>query len=428
MVENMFITFDKPLLLFFGEIRQGKSTILNAVRWVFGGGFPTDIIRHGQQNGCIQLDFDGGYVRREFYRAADGESKCRPLVLVQNDKRIPRPVDALRALLNPFLLDQDYLVKMTELERKKYFAELFHTATPELDAEKTKASDEASILRVEVKTYGDIQPVQIAKVDPTDLRNKLVGIHQTNKNAVANWERLKAEVTEHNDNVAEAEKARAEWSKHIAERETTKLNLLEQIKNIEKDLKVSEVERKVLQDWLGKNAMKELPAPPVQLPTTELENAIMDAGAQNVRAEQFERDRVRLAEKQTKERRIAELETRLLAIRNEKIAKLAEIEKKAGIVDLKFDPDGGFTFEDTQAGMLSTSQLMRLSATLQSLYAESVNLKLIDKAESLGQSIMDFVKQAQAEEKTILATIVGERPAVVPENIGVFVVKDGKLS
>jgi hypothetical protein len=37
------------------------------------------------------------------------------------------------------------------------------------------------------------------------------------------------------------------------------------------------------------------------------------------------------------------------------------------------------------------------------------------------------VERATQEKKTILATIVGERPANVPQNIGVFVVENGRI-
>src|SRR5208282_4348142 len=140
MIADETVEFNQPLILFYGAIRQGKSSFLNAVRWVFGGAFPSDIIRHGQTEASIQLTFENGYLKREFYYSEDKkEIKSRPLVLVLDGAKVPRPVDKLKAMLNPFLLDQDHLVRMTELDRKKYFAELFHTATPELDAEAARA-------------------------------------------------------------------------------------------------------------------------------------------------------------------------------------------------------------------------------------------------------------------------------------------------
>lgn len=78
--------------------------------------------------------------------------------------------------------------------------------------------------------------------------------------------------------------------------------------------------------------------------------------------------------------------------------------------------------------MLSGSQIMKLSSELSALYPEGLGIDLIDRGESLGKSIFLFVDRAEKEEKTILATIVGERPADVPENIGVFVVEKGAVT
>ena len=48
IIPDAVIPLDKPLICLYGEVRQGKTTFLNAVRWVFGGSFPTDIIRTGE--------------------------------------------------------------------------------------------------------------------------------------------------------------------------------------------------------------------------------------------------------------------------------------------------------------------------------------------------------------------------------------------
>jgi len=38
------------------------------------------------------------------------------------------------------------------------------------------------------------------------------------------------------------------------------------------------------------------------------------------------------------------------------------------------------------------------------------------------------VDRAKKDDKTILVTVVGEKPAVTPVDVGVFVVENGKLS
>ncbi len=63
---------------------------------------------------------------------------------------------------------------------------------------------------------------------------------------------------------------------------------------------------------------------------------------------------------------------------------------------------------------------MRLSSDLSSMYPSDFGISLIDRGESLGKSIYGFIERAKLEQTTILATIVGEKPADVPEEIGVY--------
>ena len=134
------ISVNKPLILFYGEIRQGKSTILNAVRWACGGKFPDDIISHGQVEASVTIEFEGGSISRSWYKAEGGETKARNISYVLNGKVQQRPAEKIRALLNPFLLDQDFLRNKTELERKQYFTELFAVNTADLDGFTTRSA------------------------------------------------------------------------------------------------------------------------------------------------------------------------------------------------------------------------------------------------------------------------------------------------
>jgi hypothetical protein len=77
--------------------------------------------------------------------------------------------------------------------------------------------------------------------------------------------------------------------------------------------------------------------------------------------------------------------------------------------------------------MLSGSQIMRLSEELSNLYPKDLGIGLIDRAESLGKSVFLLIDRAKEEDKTILATVVGERPAEVPEEVGVWIVEKGEV-
>lgn len=414
LIADTAIELNKPLLLFYGEIRQGKTTILNAVRWCFGGAFPSDIIRHGEKEAFVQLDFDGGCIRREWYVSAkDKTTKAREVQFVRQGKPVASPVGEIKRFLNPFLLDQDFFRNKTELERKQYFTELFAVDTTALDTEQFKTDREAVQLRAKIKGYGEIDLKEVKPVDATALKAELDKVRQQHASECDAVERANSEARNSNS-TRSAKSDRLEVAEH-------------EIADLEKRLSTAKKLREELKAWLKDNpemVLKEKPASP---DTAVIEARISDAAANQVRYEQYLSNEKRAEEKSKDDKKLTALETRLREIKKEKTAKLKGVSESCGIDGLAFDEAGNFIYEGTQAGMLSTSQIMKLSSALSDLYPEGFGLDLLDRGESLGKSIFGFIERAQAEEKTILATIVGEKPAAVPENVGVFVVEGGKV-
>jgi len=99
------------------------------------------------------------------------------------------------------------------------------------------------------------------------------------------------------------------------------------------------------------------------------------------------------------------------------------------IKEFSFDEDGSIRYQDTAMDMLSTSQMMELSSACAGLYPSEIGLELIDKAESLGSSIYEYIGKAIEKNRTVLATIVSDEPAKnIPKDVGVFVIKNGAIS
>jgi len=414
MIADETIPFNKPLLLFYGDIRQGKSTILNAVRWVTGGAFPSDIIRHGQKEASVTLELDGGIISRSWYVNEKGVTVARAITFVRDGKPVPSPVNEIKRMLNPFLLDQDFLTKKNEPDRKRYFSELFAVDTTSIDKEIFNAEQAAKSLRSKLTGYGDIDATPVEPVDVSELEKSLAAIRERNTAAGRRHAANRDSVREHN----------ATFDRGLE----TKASLESTISELERKLTEAKSKLEATNKWLAKNPKKTFEdAYPVE-DTEELERKLREAGAQNVRHEQYKANLKRLDLKKVDEEELASFEKILKQKRAEKIAKLKELNNAIPVKGLQFDTEGNFTYEGTHSDMLSTSQVMRLSSELSSLYPTDLGLELIDRAESLGKSIFTFVKRAEDEKKTILATIVGEKPAGVPENIGVFVVENGKVS
>lgn len=411
LVADEKIEFNMPLILLYGQIRQGKTTFLNAVRWVCGGSFPDDIIRHGEKEAFIELGFDGGLISREFY-VGKGGVKAREVVFIRGGKPVNSPVAEIKRFLNPFLIDQDHLRKMTDLERKKFFTELFAVDTTDLDTEAFNKDREATQLRATVKGYGEIDLTPVETVDVEALRRQLDVIRLDHK--------VKA------DAVIARNRSTVDQNNLIARKKDQQEALRTRMAELSKALTLAEDAAKELTVWLEEHPVCTLNPEPNPPNTSDLENKISQAAANEVRVEQFKKNQERAKQKSADEQKLSVIEARQREIKKEKIAKLTGVTDSCGIKDLKFDEAGNFTYQDTDAGMLSTSQIMRLSSELSALYPEGFGIELLDRGESLGISIFEFVERAKAEEKTILATIVGEAPAKVPSDVGVFVVEGGK--
>lgn len=439
LIENINLTLDKPLILFYGEVRQGKTTILNAVRWCLGGAFPQDIIRHGAEEACIRMKYqDGvetGVIEREFYRGKDGQTKAREILYTRNDQRVLKPATALQKFLNPFLLNQNVLQEKSELERKRFFVELFGLDTRSEDAAIVKLESDAKELRATLKGYGDIdtEPPATSGLDTEAIKASLAERRAAHRAAQLEVEKHNAALRVAHQAAVDAAslhnaKARAELNDRMAlgiradrlKREIEQLR--GELANIQVDL---EKPAPVLRD-LPTEPVQTVPPPPPD--TSDLEAKLVQASADAVRLQQHQKNLARFEQKKADNERLLQMERDTAQLRYAKIEKLKQATEAANIAGFRFCDDCSFVFEDTTAGMLSTSQLMRLSALLSAKYPDGMGVDLIDRAESLGESVFGLIERAKQEDKTILATIVGERPASSPPEVGVWVVQNGKLT
>lgn len=440
LIEHEQVMLDKSLILFYGEIRQGKTTFLNCVRWVCGGSYPADIIRHGAKEAAIELLFDGGSISRSWYVGKDGTTKDRPVVFVRDGRPVPDTANEVKKLLNPYLSNQDYLRNMKDADRKQYFVDLFGVDTRDLDADLFACDSEARDLRAKIKGYGNIDITPVDAIDATALKARLAMIRSEYATECEKIQADAAKATaDHEDAVAAVDAVNAIIRTHNSKVQSAiaaKQKIVADIADLEK--KIADLRNRLDAGtkWLEANPSKfeaARPAAPILplLPpapdTSELEAKISEAAANAVRFEQYQRNVARDNERKADELELMKIAVKQREIKAAKTAKLKTISETCGIPDLSFDEDGSFMYQATSSGMLSTSQLLDLSSRLSGLYPPGLSIELLDKAESLGKSIFGYVDRAKAKQLTIIASIVGERPATAPEEIGVYVVENGKL-
>lgn len=439
-IKNETIKIDKPLTIFYGEIKQGKTTILNSIRWAFGGSFPKDIITHGEEEASITIEFDNGLISRSFYYNKDLEVVSRPQNIIMNNRKIT--VNELKRYLNPFLLDQNHLINLKAgNERAQFINEIFQVNTTELDVLLIAKEQKAQSLRASIKAYGEINLKEILKPDfealeaeKIEVENRLkeqrLMIEKENKAIKDTYEAERQKIlnelyafnTKQESSLTAIEKAKSDLDNIILE---TKGTIFEKCFDIDCATRlISELP----QPEPKKPLIIDLPEPKyIDFDESELINInqkIADANVQQVLYDQYLKDEQKYTAKMKAQAELKELES---VIKNIRIEKQHAQESINGIIEGLEYKNFQLWYENTAFDMLSTSQLMTLSSKLSSMYTESLGLELIDKGECLGKSVMTLVNKAEKEEKNILVTVVGEKPAEIPENIGVFVVENGEV-
>ncbi len=448
-VSDITYPLDKSLILFYGLCRAGKTTATHtAMNLLRGGAFPEDILRHGTENGFVQLDIEGGSITRRFWRdPKDGKTKAE-LVYLRDNNPVPvnRPVEKLRKeFSNPFNEDGDFLKRMGPTDRKQYFVQLLGIDTGELDSEKKDIDDQNRMLEAKIDGYGTIDDTPVLAVDKEPIRAGIASRKREHALKVASWQteldglRLEwqsgkrkelrdaknaLEIMDSDVTATDATIARLESELKAAR---TGLTQLVERREVQKNaVVVLESEVSSLPDLTEKaNALKAKIATPCD--TADLDKELQEAAAQDVRVAAYQANLVKIEQRQHDNELLTLNKERLKEIKLLKAKMLAQIAEDSGITGLSFDEDGDFLFEGVTNALISTSQHQRLSGELAKMFPEACAVEIIDRGESLGESVFALIDGAKARASTILCTVVGEKPAEVPEEIGVYVVAGGKL-
>jgi len=414
------IVIDKPLTVLFGDVENGKTTVLNAVRWGMGCIVPANVIKEGCTEGDIFLTFDNATSHRSFYINKEGVEVARPLMYIENGKEVKEPIKYLKTKINPFLLDNEYFMKMKDLDQMRFFVALFGI---DVSAESKIIATYEELnksLRAEIKGIGEIVPAMVAKPDLDALKAEKEVVDQSNRTTKALYEaklQEKVDVTSLRMSVSSTiEDYRAKITRMEAE-----------IKAIELQISVTNAEIVIKESFLVDHPELATVEPPIYSNTIEIDEKISNAKVDELKYDKWKEDVLRLKAKTDKEQELKDGEALVKETRAAKIAKLESFSDKTGIEGLKFI-EGGYTYQGTGFDMLSTSARMDLSDKLSALFPSDFDIDLIDRAESLGRkNLINLGEIAAKGKRTIIATVVSDELSIDDANIGVFKVEDGNV-
>lgn len=418
-IKYVEIPLNTPMVKLYGEIQNGKTTILNAVKWVTGSKLPTDLIRHGESEASIRIDYEkGDYIERSFYINSKNETKARPVTFIKDGVAVEKPSDVLKKLSGGFMADQDAFNKLSIDDKKKYFTNILGLDTEAEDSKIDEVVRAAKDLRKKIKDVGKVvvpEPMEEPQ-KPTELLNLRKEIEERNAAKTTKYVSL---IRSREDVVSAKAKIDAERElkqKRLEELKAQFLSIKEEGERIKAELAADQEDYE-----LGAVEEPELES------TDEIDEKINTISEQAQKYEEY-LNLKRLAEEVEQQKaELKELEKNKKLAEKQKADKLIALNGSHGIDGLVFHGDGTITYKDTALDMLSTSQQFNLSYELAMKQSNELGILPIDRAESLGRSIDDYVKHAVSNNLTVLATIVGSYPAESTEEKGVFVVSHGTV-
>lgn len=412
---------NKPLTIFFGKPEQGKSTIIETLPLACGGTYSKDILKHGASEGFTHWIFNNASVKREFYLGKDGTIKDKPIKCVINGEI--SCVTELKKLLNPFLLDPNFYSNKSVLEKNRFFLKMFKVDLSMLNKEEKDLKDKAASLNANIKAYGEIDIEEVKQGESIDgLVAKKENINKEYDEKVKANNKVNGNIQEHNNKIVFHKNKINDICEEILSKKKEIELLGQQIKHLEANMDD-------ISKWLIYNPQKS-PLPAIPFPDhKEIDEQIRKSITQDGLYAQYQERIKKYKDKQKEEESLKILNKKILNNRADKLKKLAEANKTCNIAGLIFNEEGQATFDGFSLDMISKSQEIRLSKELESLYPPGLGIELVDGAESLGfhigTNVQVFVDRAKSENKTILATVVSDSMAKLPDEVGVFIVKDG---
>lgn len=163
-------------VIFSGNSLQGKTTVLQAIRWCFTGGDDDFIVRTGK-NTCEVILHCDNHVRIERRLTRGGKNK---LFVYVKEMPIEKPQMALNKNYNPFLFGPTDLLAMKPKELNEFIAEALSKRLKLTDEQISKFSLE----EIDREAL-DVDPVQAITKHYDDLYSKRTEINRTVKSLEA---------------------------------------------------------------------------------------------------------------------------------------------------------------------------------------------------------------------------------------------------
>jgi hypothetical protein len=431
LIKEEELDINKPMIVFYGGVEQGKSSYLNAVKFVLGAPLTDDFISHGENETIVELALESGHIKRRtkkrMKKNEDGTEShdgtyIDVLEAVIDNKKLGKK--ELAQYVNPFLLDQDFFRNKNPKDRAIFFIEQFGIDTSKIDKDIKDLEGSNSTLRSVISGMSDVdieKLEEVVKVDEDALKLKLSDANDGNQKLKDVYDATIKTNTSSAENKEKWVTYKSDIQKKMKELKET---YEKKIKDYNENISNAD---DVINQYVEPKELVKPEDKPEFVDVKPIMEELSTVLATNVKYDQYVKDKERAELKQTKQKELSDGEASIKTKRLERTDFFKTIKLSEKIPGLDFNKDGKIEYENFSIDMISDSQMSRLGSQLSSLYPKCFDIQLQDCAESMGSKIFTLVDHAEKYNRNVLCTVVADKPAESRDDVGVYWVDKGKL-
>lgn len=440
---------DKGLIPIYGKNKMGKTTVLDFIKWMVNGNkeLNPDVINWDSDTLSGKLRLGDYEIERENKRGKVPKLKVKNVVTGEYEKGEVQ--NFISTFINELTLNPKPFLDKRPLEKLKFMMELLGIDFTEINKKIEKLEQDRLLVGREIDKYGDLDkdaPAKVSKVNVDELLKQRKAIEDKNNKNREEWDKAKQgeidEIEKFNKKQRDVHTNNKYQTDELIRLNDKRNDCLREIRELEAKIHQQTQKLNGFDDLIGKQekVIKELPKPEPEKPlktslpafipdsTDGIDKKVSEANAVNVKAEVYEKWRLKKAEKAQKEEEYSKYDNEIKMLRDEKFAILKDTDTKVDGLEIR---ENGLYYKGTLADNWSDAEALRIASELciaQIDREKQIEAIFLDRFESFDKEMRDdFNKWCEENNVQCIVTIVRDAKEAVVDDSPYFWVEEGSI-
>ncbi|MDA3900028.1 MAG: AAA family ATPase [Spirochaetes bacterium] len=385
------LSFDgKNLVQIRGKNEAGKSTIIDALSILLNGksGTPEGVISKGESKAEIIGTIDNYTVKRVI---KDGSQTLE--IRDENNAVMQRPQEFLNKISGKFI-DPFHFSELESKEKRAFLMKHAGLDFSIIDEQISSTEQDRLLVGREVKAIGEVKPVKpVEEKSISDLLQK------------------RGELVSFNEKQEQLNRQKADAKNKLTNLEVEKEELIRKLNELESKIEAVSV------DYYN------MPEPEPVKDVTAIDTEIANLEENNKLAIAYKQYLEKREAKKQKEDEYATLTEKIKTFRDEKDSLLKNVKLP---MDGLVITDAGLEYNGISDNNWSTSQSIKISASISAAYGSDLKVMYVKRGESLdSESLVELSAFAETNDYQIVIEIVDNESGSSAD--GIFYIEEGEV-